>query len=199
MNMKGELIGQSVQQGITIYNNSGKTTHHGAELALSYQLIKPQDQLKVSGLRPFVALTYSDFKFTDYKVLNAANEVAAVYNGNQLTGVAPWVLNAGLDAGLTNGLSLFINYLYSDRLPLNDANTAYNASYQVLNTKVTYPVVLGKHLALNLYAGIDNVLNERYSSIVALNAVGYAGAQPAYFLPSPGRSGYGGLNVKWNF
>lgn len=199
MDMKGELIGQSVQQGITIYNNSGKTTHRGAEVALSYQLVKPEDKLQVSGLRPFLALTYSDFKFTDYKVLNAANEVAAVYDGNQLTGVAPWVFSGGLDAGLSNGLSLFINYLYSDQLPLNDANTAYNASCQVLNTKVTYPVVLGKHLALNLYAGIDNVLNERYSSIVALNAVGYAGAQPSYFLPSPGRSGYGGLNVKWNF
>src|SRR5690606_23411154 len=43
MDMKGELIAQSVQQGITIYNNSGKTTHNGVELAFSYQTIKKED------------------------------------------------------------------------------------------------------------------------------------------------------------
>src|SRR5690606_25577312 len=39
MDMKGELIAQSVQQGITIYNNSRKTIHNGVELALSYQIL----------------------------------------------------------------------------------------------------------------------------------------------------------------
>ncbi len=40
MDMKGELIAQSIQQGITIYNNAGKTSHNGLELALSYHLLQ---------------------------------------------------------------------------------------------------------------------------------------------------------------
>ena len=35
MDMKNELIPQAVQQGITIYRNSGKTKHRGIELALA--------------------------------------------------------------------------------------------------------------------------------------------------------------------
>jgi len=46
---------------------------------------------------------------------------------------------------------------------------------------------------------LDNILNKRYSSILSLNAVGYGGAQPAYFNPSPARNGYGGLNIKYIF
>ncbi|WP_449438963.1 TonB-dependent receptor domain-containing protein [Pedobacter steynii] len=97
MDMKGELIAQSIQQGITIYNNSGKTSHNGAELSLSYQLFKPRDDNQIFSLRPFVAITYSDFKFKDYKILNAQNQITATYDGNELTGIAPWMINAGID------------------------------------------------------------------------------------------------------
>lgn len=199
MDMKGELIGQSVQQGITIYNNAGKTSHNGIELSLSYQILKPEDQNEILSLRPFAAVTYSDFKFKDYKTLNAQNEVTATYDDNQLTGIAPWVLNAGIDLETRTGIYFYGSYFFSDRLPLNDANSVYNAAYHVANAKIGYRKQIFKCLETNLYAGLDNILNKSYSSIVSLNAVGYGGAQPAYFNPSPKRNGYGGLNVKFIF
>jgi iron complex outermembrane receptor protein len=199
MDMKGELIGQSIQQGITIYNNAGKTSHNGVELSLSYQILKSEDQNGILSLRPFAAVTYSDFKFKDYKTLNAQNEVTATYDGNRLTGIAPWVLNAGIDLETRTGIYFYGSYFYSDRLPLNDANSAYNVSYQVANAKIGYKKQIFKCLETNLYAGLDNILNKSYSSIVSLNAVGFGGAQPAYFNPSPKRNGYGGLNVKFIF
>ncbi|WP_432712599.1 TonB-dependent receptor domain-containing protein [Pedobacter sp.] len=199
MDMKGELIGQSVAQGITIYNNSGKTSHNGVELALSYQGLKAEDGKFISMLRPFAALTYADFKFKDYKTLNAQNEVTAIYDGNPLTGIAPWVLNAGLDIETTNGIYFYGSYFYSDKLSLNDANTAQHPAYSVVNAKLGYKKRIARQFEINLYAGLDNMLNEKYSSIVSLNAVGFGAVAPAYFNPSPGRNGYGGLNFKWLF
>ena len=199
MDMKGELIGQSVQQGITIYNNAGKTIHDGAELALSWQILRPEDNNQVVSLRPFVALTYSDFKFKNYKILNANNEVAANFDGNELTGVSPWVFNGGIDFETQYGIYIYMNYYFNDKMPLNDGNTAYNPSYQLLNSKVGYKKRLGKSFELNIYGGIDNIFNEAYSSIVSLNAVGFAGAQPAYFNPSPKRNGYAGFGFKYLF
>nr|WP_199078222.1 TonB-dependent receptor [Pedobacter sp. ASV19] len=199
MDMKGELIAQSVQQSITIYNNAGKTTHNGAELSLSYQLLKAEDQKEMTSLRPFVAVTYSDFKFKDYKTLNAQNQVTAIYDGNKLTGISPWVVNMGIDLETRTGLYFYGSYFFSDQLPLNDANSAYNPAYQVVNAKLGYKKQLIKCLEMNIYAGLDNILNKSYSSIVSLNAVGYGGAQPAYFNPSPKRNGYGGLNLKYIF
>ena len=199
MDMKGELIGQSVQQGITIYNNAGKTTHDGAELALSWQILRPEDNNQVLSLRPFVALTYSDFKFKNYKILNANNEVTANFDGNELTGVSPWVFNGGIDFETQYGIYIYMNYYFNDKMPLNDGNTAYNPSYQLLNSKIGYKKRLGKSFELNIYGGVDNIFNEAYSSIVSLNAVGFAGAQPAYFNPSPKRNGYAGFGFKYLF
>ena len=199
MDMKGELIGQSVQQGITIYNNAGKTTHDGAELALSWQILRPEDNNQVLSLRPFVALTYSDFKFKNYKILNANNEVTANFDGNELTGVSPWVFNGGIDFETQYGIYIYMNYYFNDKMPLNDGNTAYNPSYQLLNSKLGYKKRLGKSFELNIYGGVDNIFNKAYSSIVSLNAVGFAGAQPAYFNPSPKRNGYAGFGFKYLF
>ncbi|WP_432709987.1 TonB-dependent receptor domain-containing protein [Pedobacter sp.] len=199
MDMEGELIAQSVQQGITIYNNAGKTSHNGAELALSYQWVQAEDDQQVKVFRPYASVTYSDFTFKDYNVLNSANEVTARYHGNALTGIAPWVFNAGLDLETKLGFYFYGSYFFSDKLPVNDANSAFNAAYHLLNGKIGYQVKVGRQLDINVYMGMDNLLNKNYSSIVALNAVGYNGAQPAYYQPSPKRNGYGGLNLKWIF
>ena len=199
MDMKGELIAQSVQQGITIYNNAGKTSHNGLEIALSYHLVKPDEGQHVMLLRPFATLTYSDFLFKDYKVRNAKNEVTATYDGHELTGIAPWVWTAGIDLEMRNGLYFYGSYFYSDDLPMNDANSAYHPSYQVINAKIGYKRKLAKQFEINLYGGLDNLLNESYSSIVSLNAAGFGGNAPAYFNPSPKRNGYGGMSLKYLF
>ncbi len=199
MDMNGELIAQSVQQGITIYNNSGRTSHNGIELAMSYLAIKEKDGKEISLLRPHAAVTYSHFRFDDYKILDAKNQVKAVYDGNQLTGIAPWVVSAGLNIETKRGIYFDGNYFFNDRFPLDDANTAYNPSYQVLNAKIGFKRGLSKHFGINVYAGLDNMTNSRYSSLTSLNAVAYGGGSPAYFGPSPARNGYGGFNVKYIF
>jgi iron complex outermembrane receptor protein len=197
LDMKNELIAQSVQQSITIYNNAGKTTHRGIELALSWQALKEEDHNAIAVLRPTLAITYSDFKFKDYKTLDANNQVTATFDGNALTGISPWVVNAGLDLEARNGLYAYVNYYFNDKMPLNDRNTDFNPAYNVINSKLGYRHHVFKSLELNLFGGIDNISNTAYSSIVSLNAVAYGGGQPAYYNPSPKRNGYGGFAIKY--
>lgn len=199
MDMKGELIAQSVQQGITVYNNSGRTSHNGAELALSYLLINNDGDRQITLLRPYAAVTYSHFKFEDYKILDGGGEVRAVYDGNDLVGVAPWVVSAGLNAETRVGIYVYGSYFFNDRVPLDDGNTAYNPAYHVLNAKIGFKKNLLRHVAVDVYAGLDNIANRRYSSHTSLNAAAYGGGSPAYFSPSPARNGYGGLAVKYIF
>ncbi|HRN55672.1 MAG TPA: TonB-dependent receptor, partial [Agriterribacter sp.] len=199
MDMKGELIGQSVQQGITIYNNAGRTSHNGIELALSYLAVKEENGKPLTLLRPYAAVTYSHFRFNDYKILDEQNQVKSVYDGNQLTGIAPWVVSAGFNMETRTGIYFYGSYFFSDGLPLNDANTNYHPAYHVVNGKIGFKRKLSKHVGINLYGGVDNITNSRYSSMTALNAVAYGGGSPAYFNPSPARNGYGGLNIKYIF
>lgn len=199
MDMKGELIAQSVQQGITIYHNAGRTSHDGVELALSYLAVKPEDGKAITLIRPFAAVTYSDFQFDDYRILDADGAEQVAYDGNDLTGIAPWVVNAGINIESRHGFYFSGNYFFSDQLPLNDANSDYNPSYQVLNAKLGFRTKIMKSLAIDLYAGANNMADERYSSMNALNATAYGSGGPAYFNPSPERNFYTGFNLKYIF
>lgn len=199
MNMKGELIGQTAAQNTTIYSNSGKTKHEGVELALSYRIIDENNGIVFTLLQPYAAVTYSHFRFLDYKELNADNEIKSNYDGNELTGIPPWVINLGLDIETKLGLYFSGNFFYNDQLPLNDANTDYNSSYSVLNGKIGFKTKLFNHFDIDVYTGLNNITDSHYSSMTALNAASYGGNSPAYFNPSPGINGYGGLNIKYVF
>lgn len=199
MDMKGELIAQSVQQGITVYHNSGRTTHTGSELLLSYRIIKEEDHKNITQLRPYLAVTYAHFRFEDYQILDAGNNIIANYDGNKLTGIAPWVISGGIHIEAQAGFYGNASCFYSGPLPLNDLNTVYNPAYSVFNAKIGYRKNLNKHFALNLYSGMDNISNTRYSSFTSLNAVGYGGNEPAYFDPAPERSMYAGIDIKYLF
>lgn len=199
MNMKGELIGQTVQQNITIYNNSGKTKHDGIELALAYRAIDENDNKAITLLRPHAAITYSHFRFKDYKNLDEDDKVKADFSGNKLTGIPPWTVNIGLDFETKPGFYFNGSFDFNDRLPLNDANTDYNSAYGVLNGKIGLKKRVLKYFDIDIYAGLDNITDNHYSSFTELNAASYGNNSPAYFNPSPGINGYGGLKVKYNF
>jgi iron complex outermembrane receptor protein len=47
---------------------------------------------------------------------------------------------------------------------------------------------------LRPYAGVNNLLDERYNSHIRTNAFG-----GRYFEPAPGRNAYGGINVRYRF
>ena len=53
---------------------------------------------------------------------------------------------------------------------------------------------LAGHLTVDLYAGIDNATDRRYSLGNDLNAFG-----GRYFEPAPGRADYGGAQLGWRW
>lgn len=199
MKMKNELIPQTVQQGITVYHNSGRTRHEGAELALAWQLIAPSDRKSLSRMQVNVAGTYSDFRFDEYVLLDSEGEAEADYTGNKLPGISPWTASAGVRAEGRSGWYAQWGLYFNDRLPLNDANTDDHPSWSTWNLTAGMKWDLAKHWILDFYAGVDNGGNARYSSFTALNAASYGPAGPAYFNPSPPRSFYSGVKLRYKF
>lgn len=198
MDMKDELIAQAIAQGITVYHNSGRTGHDGAELALAGNLIREQDGKWISGLMMNVAVTYSDFTFVEYITVDSEGLPLNDFSGNALTGIAPWTVSGNLMMETRMGIYGNLAYFFNDRLPLNDLNTDFQDSWSLWNTKWGYRFSAGARFDVDLYAGIENLTNSRYSSFSALNAVAYGPAGPAYFNPSPSRNFYAGLKVKYH-
>lgn len=197
MDMKGELIPQTISPSVTIYHNSGNTNHKGAELGLSYAAFTKKDKKAFTQLNPYASITYSDFIVTNYKVLNNQSQVIQNFDGKQLIGIAPWTVSAGVDFATKIGFYGNINYYFNNEYPLNDRNTDYNPSYSTLNAKIGYKVLLWKHFGVQVFAGLKNITDTQYTSFTALNSVSYGGMAPTYYNPSPGRNWYAGLKLKY--
>ncbi|RWY55613.1 TonB-dependent receptor [Mucilaginibacter gilvus] len=165
------------------YVNAGGTKQPGFELAFTDWLIRQNNTHFIRGLQFNTSLSISRFNFRDYNV--AGNN----YSGNKLTGVPREVVVSSLQVLLPQGLSVFVQHNYTSKIPLNDANTVYVGKYHLLQAKASWQHQLGK-TRLEIYAGADNLLNEKYSLGNDLNAIGNR-----YYNPAAPRSYYAGLGI----
>lgn len=167
--------------------NAGKTVHNGLELYGQYQLLDT-DRYRVDL---FAGYTYSDFRFKDF--VDGEED----YSGNELTGTAPHVLNAGVDLyPEENGLYGHLNFRYVDAMPLRDDNSIYSESYLVSNIKLGYRRGLGQW-ELDLFGGINNLLDEKYASMFQINAASFGGSAPRYYYPGLPQNFYGGAALRY--
>lgn len=172
--------------GTEYYLNAGGTNQAGIETATSFQIIKANSNSFFRSLAVSNSLTLSRFRFRDY--FNATNN----YSGNKLTGVPACVSVSQINANFPIGFSFFLQHNYTSKIPLDDGNTAFANAYHLIQAKTGWNKNLSKKTNLNIFAGIDNLLNQRYSLGNDLNAVGLR-----YYNAAPLRNWFAGIKVQF--
>ncbi|HMF71560.1 MAG TPA: hypothetical protein VK616_08795, partial [Flavitalea sp.] len=81
-------------------------------------------------------------------------------------------------------------YYYSDKIPLNDANTAFASSYNLLNARLGFKKALRSNINLDLYLTADNIFDVNYSLGNDINALG-----GRYYNAAPGANFAAGISV----
>ncbi|MDB5134289.1 MAG: TonB-dependent receptor [Mucilaginibacter sp.] len=158
------------------YNNVGGTHQPGFELYFTDWLIRQNNVDFIRGLQINESATIYRFTFTG--------------SSNQLTGVPDQVFVSSVQVKFPSHLYVFAEYNYTSRIPLNDANTTFAGHYDLVQAKAGWEHKINRKTSLGIYAGIDNLLNEKYSLGDDLNAVGNR-----YYNASAPRNYYIGLNV----
>lgn len=180
--LKDAIVIQRASDGSEYFVNAGTTSQQGIESTVDWHPVLSVEKIK--DIKLWASYSLNNYFFGDY--IQDGND----YSSNELTGVAPQVFAAGFDFLLQRGLYLNATALYTDALPLNDANTAYASAYWLLGTRLGYKKTAGK-LPFEVFAGADNLLDEKYSLGNDLNALGgrfYNAAAP--------RNYYLGLNLR---
>ncbi|KAA2241399.1 TonB-dependent receptor plug domain-containing protein [Chitinophaga agrisoli] len=170
--------------GTEFFTNAGGTRQTGVEAQGMLWIVTPRHQGLLRGLQWQSSYTYSHFRFSDY------NSAGQDFSGNQLTGVPKQVIVNSLLIQLPANVYLFGQHNYTDRLPLDDANTAFARSYHLVQCKVGWQLPMHGKCKVAVFAGSDNMLNQSYSLGNDLNAVG-----ARYYNPAPERSYFGGVDV----
>ena len=192
LKIKDSFISQTVN-GVNEYVNAGSSDNKGLEAMLSYKLIDQQDNF-INLVRPFVTYSYNDFKFDDFKT------AAADFSGNDFTGLAHHLFNAGLDITTTPGFYFYATYNYVGKRPLVDDNSKYDDAYGVLDMKLGIRRRIQKEFTLQFYVGVNNLTDERYSPTIAINQRDKSSRNlPVYYNPAPGKNYYAAANFEYHF
>jgi iron complex outermembrane recepter protein len=177
--------------------NGGRHIDNGAELLVKYTAYE-------SGagffrlIRPFGNITWSDFEYENYKIEKLkpgnASDTTIDYSGKPVAGVARFMGNLGVDAGMAAGVYLNIVYSYKDGMPITSDNLFRTAAYNLLNAKVGIRQHFLRHFDIDAYFGVNNITETQYPLMIFVNQL------PDAYLPAPLEANYfGGINLKYNF
>jgi iron complex outermembrane recepter protein len=165
--------------------NAGSTRQRGIESQANYQFIE-HNQRFITDARIWISHTWNDFRYKDFK--QAAND----YSGKQLPSVAPHTVATGMDVITKQGLYINLTYFYSDRIALNDANSDYATSYNLLGGRIGWKKVFSNKWGLNIFTGADNLFDVTYSLGNDINAAG-----GRYYNAAAGRNYYMGIALNF--
>lgn len=189
MDVKNLLVARRTSSDEFIGVNAGKTQYNGLELTVKYTLLQTEN-LKINHSN---AIAYNDFTFKDFV------DDMADYSGNDLTGVPDITFNSNLDIETHFGFYAFLNYNHVGKIPIRDDNAIYSDNYQLFNTKFGFKSNQMKILQFDVFVGINNIFDERYASMLLINAEGFGGTTPRFYYPGEPTNYYVGTNLKYVF
>jgi len=180
--LKNAIVQRRDASNADYFTNAGSTKQKGVESQASYLLL-PQGSF-FSNSKIWVSHTWNNFTYNEFKQLT--ND----YSGKKLPSVAENTIAAGADVFTRPGFYLNVTYYYSDPIALNDANSEFAASYNLVGGRLGWKKSLRKKSRLDLFIGIDNAFDIAYSLGNDINAAG-----GRYYNAAADRNFYGGVSL----
>ncbi len=164
--------------------NAGSTRQKGLETYITYRFDRITEKTLTSS-NLWISYTLYNFRYKSFKQLTTD------FSGNKLPGIAPQSFTAGLDIYSKKGVYLNVTYNYNSKVALNDANSEFAKTYNLLGFRTGYKTKIGNVFLLELFGGIDNLFNETYSLGNDINAFG-----GRYYNAALGRNYYAGISLQ---
>jgi iron complex outermembrane receptor protein len=188
MQVKDQLVAHRVGDDQYVGVNAGETLHQGIEFLFEYEA----NIAKNIAVHPFLSASIGHFEFREFV------DHGTDFSGNELTGVPANKVNAGCTLRIFD-FDLYAGWLLVDKIPINDANTAYTDGYGIVNLKAGWSRNLLPKLHAQIAFGINNVANAHYASMVSVNAVAFGNRQPRYYYPGQPVNYYGSFAFSYDF
>lgn len=169
--------------------NAGRSLHRGLEF-------QSQGHLQAGPWKfsLWASASLGDFRFIDFE------DNGVRYNGNRIPGVPARSASAGGDF-MHKDWQLYgsLNGQWVSSIAANDNNSVLSAPWQCLNLRIGWKHEFGKsqRMETDAYAGINNLMNARYASMLQVNALPAAGRPPRYYYPAMPRNVYAACAIRW--
>jgi iron complex outermembrane receptor protein len=185
-------------RGGRFYFTAGKTRRMGFELSNNMKFEQ--------GISLQTAFTYSNNKYIDYKIdsvhynKNLAGHYAD-YGQNKAAGLPDYFYSVSL-----RYTPEFLKYVYTEftiqgigKYFADDANTTEVPQYKIFNATLGFakPYRFTDHLFISGFAGVNNILNRKYTASAFINPDLDANKKPIFLEPGLPRNYFVALSVGW--
>lgn len=183
------LVTKRITEDIFTGMNAGKTRHQGLELLLRNRIF---DYSSFPGtLKSTFSYTFSENRFVDF------TDDGNSFNGNELPGIPDQFAQIQLSWNPFNKLKVMAHLQYTGNQYINDANTLKYEAYFLVSIKAATQFQIRKVGILNVYAGVNNLTNTQYASMLLINALGFGNSEPRYYYPGLPRHFYAGVEMRF--
>lgn len=189
MTVKDLLVAKRIGEDEYVGVNAGITRYTGLEMTGNYFLVKTSK----FNVKHSSNLSVNNFKFIEFTDFD--ND----YSGNKLTGIPNITLNSSV--GIENNIGFYgkVDFNYVGKIPMRDDNSIYSSKYHLVNGMIGFKTSEEKKISLDLFVGLNNLFNEKYASMLLINATSFGTAKPRYYYPGEPVNYYAGINLKYHF
>lgn len=188
--LKNLLLTERISEEVFYGINAGTVLNSGLEILGQFSLLKPKPESKYE-LKMIYGMTLSNNKFRDF-----TNDGVS-FDGKQLPGIPNQVINTTL-MGKAGEFSTRLQYRYVGTQWMDDANLNRNDAYNLLNFQLTWNHIFpSSPFGIELFAGVKNILNTAYASMILVNAPSFGGSAPRYYYPGLPRQIHAGLAIRF--
>jgi iron complex outermembrane recepter protein len=171
--------------GLTLYENLGQANLNGYEFMVAKEFGKATDSWN--------ALVQSSLTLTNYKYISLGEMSTSDIKGKTIPGSPKTTWNNFSQISYKQRMTLGLMHFYYDKMPLDNANQRWSNPYHLLNARLDVVVRKGKYVEWDVYAGMNNLLNAKYSSFYQLNA-----NNGAYYNPATPSNWFAGMRLQVN-
>ena len=183
------LVTKRLTEDIFIGANAGKTRHYGLEIMLkSIFFDKPHFPGKLASI---LSGTFSRNRFIDF------TDDGNTYDGNKLPGIPKQSLQLHFTWTPGRLFEVFTRFQYTGDQYLTDNNSLKYPGYFLADLKFSVQLIFHKHVSLHFFAGINNLTDTRYASMLVVNAIGFGNSEPRYYYPGLPRNSYFGIQCRF--
>lgn len=165
------------------FENAGSASQRGLEWSIN-------KLFKFTKI-PLECNAFASGSVFKHKFLTYTND-AGSYGGKRLPGVPLSNVVVGANFTFMQKFGVSVTHYWMDRVPLNNDNTQWSAAYNLSNVSANYDFKIIESMQVKLYAGMNNVLDTKYTSYFSTNA-----SANKFYNPAPPRNYFGGLSFTW--
>ena len=176
------IVRRNNAAGAEYFINAGSTLQQGIETGFQWNLI-PANTSRKWSLNWQSSFCYQPYQFVQYQ------QGSIDYSGHPITGVPPTILFTAAQFTHQKGWYATAQLTANAALPLNDLSDEYARPYQLLQAEAGIRFN-HKKLRWQLFAGVDNILNQSYSLGNDINAAGRR-----YYNAAPGINVFSGIRL----